>query len=140
MHEHYKHSEFINGLGPWLLIAVVIGLCGLAVILWLFLRNRSKPPGDAAESKETAVPIERLVQPEQPPPVEERRRATPAPEESDILDLLWQNGGPMSQTEIAESLGGDAQRIAETLKSMESQQLIERQWDAAKNTFSVSPV
>jgi hypothetical protein len=140
MHEHYKHSEFINGLGPWLLFAVVIGLCGLVVILWLFLRNRSKPPSDVVASKEAALPTEKLVQSEPLPPVESRCRATPAPEESDILDLLWQNGGPMSQTEIAESLGGDAQRIAETLKSMESQQLIERQWDAGKKTFNVSPV
>jgi hypothetical protein len=124
MHGLYEHSEFISG-GPWLVVVVLAGLGGLGIIIWLLFRNRWR--GTSSLTRDT----------DQKPSTE----GALSWEEQTILALVRQNGGPMSQSEIAGCLpmiGAD--EIAKALKSLETMKLAGRKWDAEKKTFNVAPI
>lgn len=140
MHENYEQSEFINGLGPWLLIAVVAGLIGLGVGLWFFLKKRSGPPattGNQPKGDEETAPAGTTVPPQEPAPVQPSGGQSLSPEQSEIFNMLRLPGGAMTQLEIAEQLPVDQEEIAETLDILEARGTIERRWDGQQRTFSV---
>jgi hypothetical protein len=58
--------------------------------------------------------------------------------EREILSMLRQQGGPLSQKEIVDMLSGDLEELAAALHDMEEQGLVHRKWQAEQQTYLVS--
>lgn len=66
----------------------------------------------------------------------ERRQLDPV--QAEILALVRQNGGPLLQTEFAETLPYDVEEIAGLLKDLESKNLIRREWISEQGTYQIT--
>ena len=96
-------------------VAVLGALAALALILWLVFRSRVIGPSSLSEHQ---------------------RRTLPG-EEADLLAMLRQNGGPMTQPEICECTGQTPEDIASLLRSLEDKGLVERYWQSEGRAYSV---
>lgn len=105
-----------HGLGPpfwiWLVLA---GVLVVVVIVALLSYFRGRPPDG----------LSRL----------ERRELDPM--QAEILAMLRQNGGPILQTELADTLPYDIEEIAGMLKELESKGLILREWKSEQGTYEI---
>jgi DNA-binding MarR family transcriptional regulator len=68
----------------------------------------------------------------------ERRELGPV--QAEILAMIRQNGGPMLQTELTDTLLYDTEDIAGMLKDLESKGLIRREWKSENETYEITPV
>ena len=67
----------------------------------------------------------------------EAQRQTLEEFESQVLALLSQHGGQLSQQQIASVLGLPAELVAEELQEMEAEGQIERRWSTEQYTYAV---
>jgi uncharacterized membrane protein len=116
-----RGGYFFNGpvmpAWSWVLIGA-IGVILLFVAVALVLRRRR-------------------VQASQRKGLSEAQRYTLEEFEGQVLAMLFQHGGQLSQLQIASSLGLPAERVAERLHKMETEGQIERRWSAEEYTYSV---
>ena len=99
-------------------VAVLGGVAALAIVLWLVFRNR-------------VIGVSGLS---------EHERQTLPGEEADLLAMLRQKGGPMTQPEICENTGRTPEDIAALLQSLEDRRLIQRHWQPEAKAYSVVAV
>ena len=59
-------------------------------------------------------------------------------EESEILSMLRQKAGPLTEKEIMESLPYNFADLAKALRSLEIRELVQRDWIVEHSTFLVS--
>jgi uncharacterized membrane protein len=116
-----RGGYFFNGpvLPAWSLVLIgAIGVTLLFVAVALVLRRRR-------------------VQASQLKGLSEAQRYTLEEFEGQVLAMLSQHGGHLSQPQIASALGLPAERVAERLHKMEAEEQIERRWSAEEYTYSV---
>jgi uncharacterized membrane protein len=113
MHEGYAGTGGLDALLVLLLaVAVVVGLALL--IRWLLSRRRPE------------------VSPEEAAQAEIRGNL-----EGQIMAMLHQAGGAMSQSDIRAALGLSVEEVAAVLRRLEEEGRILRTWQAQEYTFSV---
>lgn len=105
-----------HGFGPQFGIWLVLG-AGLlvVVIVALLLYFRGRQPDGLSRS--------------------ERRGLDPM--QTEILAMLRQNGGPVAQSEIGETVPMDSDEIANALRELEDRNLVRREWSSEKQVYMV---
>jgi len=103
--------------GAWGAIALAV-LVLLVVAVILIVRHRRAKQAQLEELNET-------------------QRHTLEEFETQVLVLLSQHGGQLSQFRIAAVLGLSSELVADRLLEMEAQGLIERDWTVEEYTYSV---
>lgn len=109
MHHHGLH------VGPFIVVGLVVTATTVVVVIWLLLR-RYLVESDGLSKAEA----EKL-----------------SPEQSDILAMLRQKGGPLSQSRICEDTGKPSEEIASHLRVLENKGLVQRKWDSEKRAYIV---
>ena len=118
MHGRGGHWLFAPVLPAWMWVVIaVVGVLLIAAAVLFILRRRTGESGSEALS--------------------ERQRQTLEDFETQVLALLSQRGGTMSQTQIVSTLGLPAHLVAEKLNEMECQELIDRRWETDEYTYRV---
>jgi len=112
-----RHGHHVlSGVDPWLIGAVVLALvCVAGIIVW-FVHRRTAASGGLTPAERKNLPFPQC----------------------EVLSMLRQHGGPMMQSEIADAIPVDLDDLAETLKGMEAEGLIQRKWESRTNTYLVS--
>ncbi len=113
---HLFNGPVLPALG--LVLIAAIGVTLLFVVVALVLRRRR-------------------VRASQLKGLSKAQRYTLEEFEGQVLAMLFQHGGQMSQLQIASALGLPAERVAERLHKMEVEEQIERRWSAEEYTYSV---
>jgi uncharacterized membrane protein len=111
----HGHFALIAG-DPWMTGAIFLSfIIVIAGVIWLIHRKRVASDG--------LTPIERkeLEYPDR-----------------EILAMLRQHGGPMTQREVIDSLPGELADIARVMNAMESKELIQRKWRSDPETYIVT--
>lgn len=111
----HGHSGIITG-NIWVDSAIFLGLIGFVIFLMILAYRRS-------QASDGLTPVE--------------RKNLDYPED-EILSMIRQHGGPIPQNEILESLPGETDELAGTIKSMEEKGLITRVWQEDLSTYAVS--
>ena len=113
---HFWARPYLPTLA-WGAIALV-GLVLLVIAVILIVRHRRAKLAQLEELNET-------------------QRHTLEEFETQVLALLSQHGGQLSQVRIAAALGLPSELVADRLLEMEAQGLIERDWTVEEYTYSV---
>ena len=110
-------GHHFSSAGDFWMIALIVGslIALIVLILWLIHRRTVMSNG--------LTPLERKKLPRV---------------EREILAMLRQNGGPMTQSEIIDVLPGDLEDLAEVMKGMEDKGLIDRKWTPEKGSYVVT--
>ena len=58
--------------------------------------------------------------------------------QAEILALIRQNGGPILQTELGDTLPYDVEDIAGVVKELESKSLLQREWKSEQQTYEIA--
>jgi len=105
-----------GGIDSWIII-LIIGLVVIfiGILIWLVSRKTIRSDG--------LKPSERKTLPS---------------EQKEILSMVRQKGGPISQIEIVDITSGGPEYGIEILKEMEDKGLIKRTWDSEKSTYLIS--
>ena len=113
------HFIFTPGLPAWAWAIIAVVAVALVIVLAiLFIRRRQ-----TVKARSEVLT--------------ERQRGILENFEAQVLALLSQHGGRLSQVQIATSLGLPSDKVAEKLLEMECDGLIERTWTVDEYTFSV---
>jgi DNA-binding MarR family transcriptional regulator len=59
------------------------------------------------------------------------------PMQAEILAMLRQNGGPIAQSEIGETVPMDSDDMANALRELEQRNLVRREWSSEKQVYMV---
>ncbi|WP_319406982.1 hypothetical protein [uncultured Desulfosarcina sp.] len=111
----HGHIALIAG-DAWMTgVIILVFVIVIAGVIWLIHRKRVASDG--------LTPIERKE-------LEYPNR--------EILAMLRQHGGPMTQREVIDSLPGDLEDIARVMQAMESKGLIQRKWRSDLETYIVT--
>jgi len=115
---HDGHGGSFSALvtNSWVVLAVVLVALGAAALLvWLLMRGRS-----GASRSETAEgeALENL--------------------DGQIMAMLHQAGGAMTQVQIRNALDLPLDRVASVLRELEERGEVHRSWDTDRYTYSVS--
>lgn len=111
---HGHHA--LHAFEPWLIVIGALAFIGVVVIVVWFVQRRTV-------ASDGLTPAE--------------RRGLPYPQR-EILSMLRQHGGPMTQSEVADVMPVDPEFLAESLKSMELQGTIHRRWEPRESAYIVS--
>jgi len=106
-----------GGIDSWI-IFVIIGVVVLliGILIWFISRRTMGSDG--------LTPNERKML---------------SSEEKEILSMARQKGDPITQKEIVDIIPGGLEYVVEILKKMETEGLIQREWDSGKRTYLISP-
>jgi len=113
---HLAMGHSVHGVFP--VVAVLGGVVAVATILWLVFRNRVIGASGLSEHERQTLPGE----------------------EADLLAMLRQQGGPMTQPEICENTGRTPEDIASLVQSLEDKGLIRRDWQPEAKAYIVVAV
>ncbi len=115
MHRRVTEAQGASPLTiPWeTLAAALIVLAALALLITLIARRRGGP-----SEADNAEVLENL--------------------DGQIMALLHQSGGDMTQAEICQALGAPLQAVTSMLHDMEERGWVTRRWVAERYTFRVS--
>jgi DNA-binding MarR family transcriptional regulator len=113
---HLAMGHSLHGVFP--VVAVLGGVAALAFILWLVFRNRVIGASGLCEHERQTLPGE----------------------EADLLAMLRQKGGPMTQPDICENTGRTPEDIAALLQSLEDRGLVKRDWQPEGKAYTVIAV
>jgi uncharacterized membrane protein len=108
---HHGHG-FGPPFGIWLVLG---GILLLVVIVALLLYFRSRQPDGLSRT--------------------ERRQLDPV--QAEILAMIRQNGGPLAQSEIGETVPMDTDEIANALRKLEERGLVRREWNGEKQVYMI---
>ena len=113
---HLAMGHSVHGVFP--VVAILGGVVAVATILWLVFRNRVIGASGLSEHE----------------------KQTLSGEEADLLAMLRQKGGPMTQPEICENTGRTPEDIACLLQAMEDDGLIRRDWQPEAKAYTAIAV
>jgi len=113
---HVAMAHGLHGVLP--VVAILGGVAALAIVLWIVLRNRLIGASGLCEHETQTLPGE----------------------EADLLAMLRQKGGPMTQPEICENTGRTPEDIAALLQSLEDRGLVKRDWQPEGKAYVIVAV
>jgi len=106
-----------GGTDSWIIILIIaLAVVFLGLLIWLISRKTISSDG--------LKPAERKIL---------------TSEQKEILSMVRQKGGPITQIEIVDMTSGGPEYAIEILKEMEDKGLIKRTWNSEKNTYLISP-
>lgn len=110
-------GHHFSSTGDFWMIALIVGslIALFVLILWLIHRRTVMSDGLTLIERKKLSRLER-----------------------EILAMVRQNGGPMLQSEIVDTLPGDLEDLAEIMKSLEYKGLLDRKWTSEKNSYVVT--
>ncbi len=112
-----RHNMGLHGGQAVLIIAAIVA-AGALIVLAVLLFSRAGRPRDRGATDEGAS-------------------ADPVPLQGQVLALLRQKGGPVSQGGLCRQLNGEPREVARALHRLEEAQLIERYWQPGRSDYAV---
>lgn len=111
----HGHNNLITGSFSPDIILVLGGIILIAGLL--YLAHRKKQASDGLT------------------PIERKRLDYP---EDDILSMIRQHAGPITQLDLVETLPGDMDELTEAINGLEQKGFIQRIWLKEKGTYTVT--
>ena len=110
---HHNHAAGLSGVWP---ILAVGGVLVVAVLVGVVLYRRLRQPDGLSPH--------------------ERRHLGPL--EAEVLALVRQRGGPVSQPDIAAESGADTELVGRVLQDLQARGLVRRDWSHEDECYIVS--